>query len=220
MAQVIIFGLRDFASLAHFYLEHDSDHQVAGFTVTGDYLPADRSFEGRPVVPFEELERHYPPEAFRLFAPMSARGMNRAREAIFRQGKGRGYSFISYVSSRATRFAETPIGENCFILEDNTIQPFVTIGDNAILWSGNHIGHHSTIGEHVMFTSHVVLSGHCVVDPYCFLGVNATIRDGVRLGEGTLVGMGACIGRDTEPWSVYQGNPARKRDVASTDVEF
>ncbi len=220
MTRVIIFGLKDFASLAHFYLTHDSPCEVVAFTVTAEHLPADRVFEGKPVVPFEELVERYPPADFHLFAPMSPRGMNRARESIHRQGKRKGYRFISYVSSRATVYAETPVGENCFILEDNTIQPYAAIGDDVVLWSGNHIGHHSSIGDHVMFTSHVVLSGRCTVEPYCFLGVNATVRDGVRLGEGTLVAMGACVGKDTEPWSVYQGNPARKREVASTDVEL
>ena len=183
-------------------------------------MPSERLFEGKPVVPFEILEARYPPGEYHFFAPLSPRGMNKLRENIYRQGKERGYRYISYVSSRATVFPGTPIGENCFILEDNTIQPFTRIGNNVVLWSGNHIGHHSTICDHVMFTSHVVLSGHCTVESYCFLGVNATIRDGLHLGEGTLVAMGACVGRDTEPWSVYQGNPARKRDVSSTDVEL
>ncbi len=209
MARVIVFGLLDNASLAHFYLTHDSEHDVVAFTVTEAYLPPERRFEGKPVVPFEELELHYPPEDNHFFAPLSPSGMNRIRERIYRQGKDRGYRFISYVSSRATVFTGTPIGENCFILEDNTIQPYTRIGDNVVLWSGNHIGHHSVVSDHVMFTSHVVLSGHCIVEPHCFLGVNSTIRDGLRLGEGTLVAMGACIGRDTEPWSVYQGNPAQ-----------
>jgi sugar O-acyltransferase (sialic acid O-acetyltransferase NeuD family) len=220
MARVIIFGLLDNASLAHCYLRNDSEHDVVAFTVSRTYMPSPPVFEARPVVPFEELERYYPPEEFSCFAPMSPRKMNRLREGIYRQGKQRGYRFISYVSSRATVWAGTPIGENCFILEDNTIQPFTRIGNNVVLWSGNHIGHHSTIADHVMLTSHVVLSGHCTVEPYCFLGVNATIRDRLRLGEGTLVAMGACISRDTEPWSVYQGNPARKRNVSSTDVEI
>jgi sugar O-acyltransferase (sialic acid O-acetyltransferase NeuD family) len=219
MARVIVFGLQDFASLAHYYLRHDSEHEVVAFTVTRDFLPDEPSFEGKPVVPFEELEREYPPEGFHFFAPMSPRRMNRLREGIYRQAKQRGYRCVSYVSSRATVFPDTPIGENCFILEDNTIQPFTRIGDNVILWSGNHIGHHSIINDHAMFTSHVVLSGHCTVGPNCFLGVNATVRDGLRLGEGTLVAMGAGVGRDTEPWSVYQGNPARKREMASTDLE-
>ncbi len=209
MARVIIFGLQDFAQLAHFYLERDSEHQVVAFTVTEDHMPSERTFEGKPVVPFEVLEDRYPPDGYHFFAPLSPRGMNKPREKIYRQGKERGYRFISYVSSRATVFPETPIGENCLILEDNTIQPFTRIGNNVVLWSGNHIGHHGTINDHVMFTSHVVLSGHCTVEPYCFLGVNATIRDGLRLAEGTLVAMGACVGRDTEPWSVYQGNPAQ-----------
>jgi sugar O-acyltransferase (sialic acid O-acetyltransferase NeuD family) len=219
MARVIIFGIQDFASLAHFYLRHDSQHEVAAFTVTRDYLPADPVFEGKPVAPFDELETHYPPHDYHLLVPMSSRRMNRSREEIYQRAKERGYRFISYISSRATVFPDTTVGENCFILEDNTIQPFTRIGDNVILWSGNHIGHHSVIGNHVMFTSHVVLSGHCTVEPYAFVGVNATIRNGVRVGEGTLVGMGSCIQRDTEPWSVYQGNPARKREMASTDVE-
>jgi acetyltransferase-like isoleucine patch superfamily enzyme len=58
------------------------------------------------------------------------------------------------------------------------------------------------------------------VDPYCFFGVNATLRDGLRIGEGSLIAMGACVTRDTEPWSVYKGNPARKSDVRSTDLDF
>jgi hypothetical protein len=34
MSRVIVFGLRDFASLAHFYLTHDPEHEVVAFTVT------------------------------------------------------------------------------------------------------------------------------------------------------------------------------------------
>src|SRR5262245_63702641 len=111
MNRVILFGLQDFASLAHFYLRHDGEHEVVAFTVTSNYLPSEPLFEGKPVVPFEELERHFPPDGHHLFAPMSPRGMNRLREGIYRQGKQRGYRFISYVSSRATIFAGTPRSE-------------------------------------------------------------------------------------------------------------
>src|SRR5262249_44581290 len=107
-----------------------------------------------------------------------------------------------------------------FILEDNTIQPFTRIGDNVVLWSGNHIGHHSTISDHVFVTSHVVVSGHCSIGPNCFLGVNATLRDGLTLAEGTLVAMGACLTHDTEAWGVYKGNPARKAEARSCDLDF
>jgi sugar O-acyltransferase (sialic acid O-acetyltransferase NeuD family) len=220
MANVIVFGTRDFASLAHYYLRTDSEHKVVAFTVHREFMPEQPVFEGLPIVAFEDLPQAYPPDAYAVFAPMSHAKMNRNREAIFNQFKSLGYAMISYVSSRATCLNDGAIGENCFILEDNTIQPFVRIGNNVVLWSGNHIGHHSQIKDHVFFTSHVVLSGHCTVDSYCFLGVNATIRDQLTLGEGTLVGMGASIMKDTEPWSVYKSDAARPAKVSSFDLDF
>jgi len=220
MARVIIFGVRDFASLAHYYLRNDSEHEVVAFTAHREFMPAETTFEGLPVVPFEELHDRFPPGDCSAFAPLSHKGMNAARESVYGQFKSRGYPLINYISSHATVLNDNAIGDNCFILEDNTIQPFVTIGSNVVLWSGNHIGHHSHIKDHVFLTSHVVLSGHCVVEPYCFLGVNATIRDRVRLGEGTLVGMGAVVMRDTEPWSVYKAEGSRAAKISSKDLDF
>jgi sugar O-acyltransferase (sialic acid O-acetyltransferase NeuD family) len=220
MAKVVIFGLHDFASLARFYLQHDSQHEVVAFSVTHEYLPEDSRFEGLPVVPFEEVDRVYPSSDHAFFAPMSHRRMNMIRKSIYERIKAKGYALISYVSSKATIFSSTSVGDNCFILEDNTIQPFTSIGNNVVLWSGNHIGHHSIIKDHVLFTSHVVLSGHCLVESFCFLGVNATVRDNVHLAEGTLVAMSASVTGNTEAWGVYEGVPARKRKVSSKDLNF
>jgi sugar O-acyltransferase (sialic acid O-acetyltransferase NeuD family) len=210
MAKVIIFGTKDFASLAHFYLSHDSSHEVVAFSVHEKFKLGQDCFEGLPLVAFEKVQDRYPPEKFYFFAPMSHGRMNKARQEIFVQIAGKGYPFISYISSKATIFQKERIGRNCFILEDNTIQPFTTIGDNVVMWSGNHIGHHCLIGDHVFFTSHVVLSGHCVVEPYSFFGVNATIRDGLLIRQGSLIGMSACVTRDTEAWHVYKGLPAKQ----------
>lgn len=209
MAKVVIFGLLDTAELAHYYLEHDSEHEVVAFTVNKAYKTAD-TFRGLPVVDFEDIETTYPKEDYSLFAPMTAKKMNTLREEVYHKGKSLGYHFISYISSKATIF-DNAIGENCFILEDNTIQPFTKIGNNVVLWSGNHIGHHGEIKDHVFFTSHVVMSGHCVIESNCFFGVNATIRDYSHLAKGTLLSMGACLTKQTtEEWGVYVGSPAKK----------
>lgn len=220
MAKVVIFGLQDFASLAHFYLKHDSEHEVVAFSVTKEYLPEEKTFEGLAIIAFEDVENIYPPSEYHFFAPMSHRKMNRLRKSIYDKIRAKGYQLISYVSSKATVFPEATIGENCFILEDNTIQPFTPIGNNVVMWSGNHVGHHGFIKDHVLFTSHVVLSGHCIVEPFCFFGVNATIRDSLHIAEGTLVAMSACITKDTEPWGVYKGIPAKKGKVLSKDLDF
>jgi sugar O-acyltransferase (sialic acid O-acetyltransferase NeuD family) len=220
MAKVIIFGTTLSAELAHFYLKHDSEHEVVAFTVEKEYL-SENEYKNLPVVAWENIENTYSPNDYMLFAPITERQMNRVRERIYNEGKERGYSFISYISSKATVFPEAIIGENCFILEDNTIQPFTTIGNNCVLWSGNHIGHHGTIKDHVFFTSHVVLSGRCIVGNNCFFGVNATIRDGCELGEGTLIAMGANLTKQkTEPWSIWKGNPAEPAKISSKDIKI
>jgi len=219
MAKVIIFGVRDFASLAHFYLKHDSPHRAVAFCVSGSYMPDPPEFEGLPVVPFEEVEQRYSPADYAFFAPMSHRKMNRLREAIYLHIKAKGYPLISYVSSRASVFPGTLIGDNCFILENNIIQPYASIGNDVMMWAGNHIGHHTQVKDHVFFSSHVVLAGHCLVESYCFFGLNSTIRDGVHIAEGTMVGMAAAIAKDTEPWSTYPGLYARKGLVSSAEME-
>ncbi len=220
MAKVVIFGVRDFASLAHYYLRTDSEHDVVAFTTHREFLPEEPTFEGLPVVPLDELSIRYPTDQFCAFAPMSHSKMNRVREAVYHELKTIGYTLISYVSSRATCLNEGKIGDNCFILENNTIQPFVSIGNNVVLWSGNHIGHHSCVKDHCFFTSHVVLSGHCLVEPYCFLGVNATIRDQLTLAEGSLIGMSVNITKATDAWSVYKADSSRASKVSSKDLDF
>jgi sugar O-acyltransferase (sialic acid O-acetyltransferase NeuD family) len=207
MNQVIIFGLNDFAELAHYYLTTDSNYEVVGFTVNREFFQDTKTYKGLPVFAFEEIEKIYKPDSILFFAPMSPTKMNRDREMIYNEIKRKGYNLISYISSKAIVLTDS-IGDNCFILENNVIQPFVEIGNNVILWSGNHIGHHSKISDSVMFTSHVVLSGHCVVEKYCFFGVNATIRDGITISEGSFISMSASVTRNTLPWKMYTGNPA------------
>lgn len=216
---VVIFGLNDFASLAHFYFTHDSPREVVAFTVHADYRDAE-TFERRPVVAFEELAAAYPPETVDLFAPMAPRRANGDRQAVYEAGLAAGFRFTSYVSSRATTFPGFNPGPNSFILEDNTIQPFVQIGSDVILWSGNHIGHHSIIRDHAFVASHVVVSGHCEIGSNAYLGVNSTLRDGTVIGEGSMVGMGANVTRDTEPWSVNIGNPARPTGADSRALQL
>lgn len=220
MAQVIIFGIKDLAELAHFYLQSDSEHNVVAFSVNKNYLPEDNKFKGLPVIAFEDIEKELPPTGYSFFAPMTHKGMNKERERIYNEIKKKGYNLINYISSKATIFDNIILGDNCFILEDNTIQPFVTIGSNAVLWSGNHIGHHSTISNHVFITSQVVISGNCLIGPNCFIGVNSALKENITLGEATFVAMSTSITQNTEPFSVYSGNPAKKIDMSSLKIRF
>ncbi len=219
MASVILFGIKDFSELAYYYLENDSPHKVVAFSVNREFLPEGSVFRGLPVVAFEDVQEIYKPSEYQFFAPMSPKKMNRSRADVYQAIKDKGYSLISYVSSKATVF-DNKIGDNCFILEDNTIQPFTIVGNNVVLWSGNHIGHHGVIHDHVTFTSHVVMSGHCDIGSFSFLGVNSTLRDGLKIAEGSFVAMAAAVVENTEPWGVYKGSPAVKSNVPSTRIRF
>ncbi len=215
MAKVVVFGTEDFAQLAHYYLLHDSQHEVVGFTVDRAFCKTS-TWMGLPVVPFEEVETFFPPSQFRMFVPMSPNRMNRIRQEKYEASLQKGYQLISYVSSKATVWAGVEIGENCFILEDNTIQPFSKIGNNVTLWSGNHIGHHSVIGDHCMLTSHVVISGHVTVQRNCFFGVNSTLRDGLVIGEFSFIAAGALVTKSTAARSVMKG-PVAELQAKNSD---
>ena len=170
-------ALGDFARVARVYLDADSPHWVVAFTVNERYIEADE-LDGLPVVPFETLTETHPPDRYAMFVAIGFSGVNRARREVYEQCKEHGYELISYVNSKATYWGELVLGDNCFVFEENVIQPNVRIGNNVILWSGNHIGHDSTIEDHVFIASHAVISGNVTIGESSFVGVNATFRDG------------------------------------------
>jgi sugar O-acyltransferase (sialic acid O-acetyltransferase NeuD family) len=218
MATLVIFGAGDVARLARFYFTTDSTHDVAAFVVDRAFKQAD-TFDGLPLCATDELLTRYPPSAYDLFVAVSYAKMNRVRQEKYESLTAAGYRCVSYVSSRCSYLSTTPPGDNCFILEDNTIQPFVTIGRNVTLWSGNHIGHDSTIADHCFISSHVVVSGHVTIGEGCFVGVNATLRNGITLGPHTLVGAGATIMKDTRANEVYLGARATPFPKSSDEID-
>ena len=202
--KAIIFGTTDFAQVASVYLRDDAGYQIEAFTANREYIN-EPSMLGIPIVPFEDLTDTHPAREFDVFCAIGFSKVNANRRAVYNECAKRGYSLPAYVNSTVRRWKETSIGNGSFIFEDNVIQPFVTIGENCVLWSGNHIGHHSTIGDHVFIASHIVISGHCTIGDNCFLGVNATLRDGITVGKDSVIGAGVLLLKDTAESAVYKG---------------
>lgn len=219
MARLVIFGAGDIAKLAHYYFTRDSEHQVVAFTIDKQYRK-DNDFIGLPLIDFEEVIDSYPPEAYKMFIALSYSKMNRVRAEKYYKARELGYELVSYVSSKCSFLTENPVGENCFILEDNTVQPFVKIGNNVTLWSGNHIGHDSIIEDHCFLASHIVVSGHVHIHPYCFIGVNATLRNSIMIARETLIGAGGIIMKDTVEKGVYIPQRAELLDKKSDEVNL
>jgi len=212
--KLLIFGSAEIAELARFYFDLDSPYQVVAFIVDDEFY-SETTFQGLDVVPWSDALKKYPPSDYSMHVALSYRGLNSLRENKFKQCQSAGYELVSYVSSRATIFPDLKLGSNCFILENQNIQPRVTLEDNVMLWSGNHVGHGSTIKEHAYLASHVVISGHVEIGRRCFIGVNATIRDFLLIGDDTFIGMGAIVTRNLAEGSVVL--PSKSEVIEGSD---
>lgn len=215
MNDLVIFGLGDIAELADFYFTHDSDRRVVAFTADRDFVK-EETFRGKPVVPFDTVVDSYPPQTHDLFVAVSYSGLNTLRTTKVAAARTLGYHLASYISSKATVFPGFKAGENAFILEDNTIQPFAQIGANVTLWSGNHIGHHSVIEDNCFIASHVVVSGGVRIGASSFVGVNVTIRDHVTIGQRSVLGAGSLILADAPDESVFSPGGTERARVPSS----
>jgi sugar O-acyltransferase (sialic acid O-acetyltransferase NeuD family) len=217
--KIILFGTGDIAQIAAYYFNIDSDYEVVAFTANVEFIK-ETELNGKPVVAFEDIEIYYPPSEFKMFIALSYSKMNKIREQKYKEAKEKGYELVSYISSKCSNMSQFPLGDNCFVFEDNTIQPFVKIGNNVTLWSGNHIGHHSIIHSHNFVSSHVVISGHCEIKSNCFLGVNSTIGHKVTIEKENIIGAGTIITKSTNEYDVYVPAKSIKLEKQSFQINI
>ena len=156
--QIIIFGTGEIAELALFYFSNDSQYEVVAFCCDEKYKKSD-FFCNLPLISFNNLQEKYPPTEYRAHVALSYSKLNQIREKKYYALKEKGYELVNYVSSKSVTWNDLNIGDNCFILENQTIQPTVKIGNNVMIWSGNHLGHGCEIGDHTYLSSHICISG-------------------------------------------------------------
>lgn len=202
MSKVVIFGEGKIADEAYFYLTNDSPHEIAAFTVDREYFTKKELF-GLPIIPFDEIVQKFPPADYRMFVALGYQNLNKLRASKYYEAKDKGYELISYISSKAGNFGDIEIGDNCFILDNSTLQPCSKIGNNVTVWSNNVLGHHSTIEDHCYIAGHVSISGHTTIGEYTFIGVNATIGHEITIGEECLIGAGSIVTKNAQPKSVF-----------------
>lgn len=212
--KVVILGDSAFAEVAYECFTRDSEYEVVGFSVNSAFLERNELF-GLPVVPLEEIERFFDPDQVEFYAALVYSQLNRLRTRLYEEAKTKGYRPASYVSSRAFVWPNAVLGEHCFIFEDNTIQPFVKIGNNVVLWSGNHIGHHSVIEDNCFISSHAVISGFCTVGKNTFIGVNSAIANNVVIGADNWLGVGVNILKNTDPDCIFKSEHPEPAKVSA-----
>ena len=158
MKKVIIFGTGELAQRIFFYLK-DSDDQVIAFCANKSKIDKEELL-GLPVIAFENIEEKFPPSEFSMFIALAYSEMNKKRTKFFNEAKNKGYELYSFIHPSTKVWNEFEMGENCFILANNVIQPFVKLGNNVLIGSNNLFSHNTTIGDNCFITSNVTMGGH------------------------------------------------------------
>ena len=216
MKKVVIFGTGELAQRIFFYLK-DSDDQVLAFCANKSKIDKEELL-GLPVIAFENIKETFPPTEFSMFIALAYSEMNKKRTKFFNEAKNKDYELYSFIHPSTKIWDEFEMGENCFILANNVIQPFVKIGNNVLIGSNNLISHNTTIGDNCFITSNVTMGGHITMGKNCFVGLSATINQRIKIGDECIIGAGTIITKDINDKEVYAENSSKKLPQSSEHI--
>ena len=216
MQKVIIFGTGELAQRIFYYLKN-SDDEVVAFSANRSNIDSNELL-GLPVIAFENIEEKYPPGEFLMFIALAYSEMNNKRAKFFQEAKDKGYELYSFIHPSTKIWDEFEMGENCFILANNVIQPFVKIGDNVLIGSNNLISHNTTIKNNCFLTSNITLGGHITIESNSFIGLSATINQRVKIGKECIIGAGTIITKDVNDKEVFGENSSKKLPQSSDEI--
>ncbi len=202
MEKIIIFGTGQTAEIVYKYFEKDKSFEVVAFTADRDFIKKERIFD-LPVVPFDTILNKYPINEYKMFVAIGYKNLNKLRAEKYNEAKNKGYQLVNYIDKDSGINPDIVIGDNCLVLENQSIQPFSEIGSNVFVWGSVVIAHHSTIANHCWITSGVSIAGNTKIGDFCFIGINATIGHMVQIGRKCFIGAGAIITKSAEDNSVF-----------------
>ena len=217
MKKIIIFGTGELAQRIFFYLQ-DSDDQVVAFCANKSKIEKEKLLD-LPVIAFETIEEKFPPSEFSMFIALAYSEMNKKRAKFFEEAKNKGYELYSYIHPSTKIWDKFEMGENCFILANNVIQPFVKIGNNVLIGSNNLISHNTEIDDNCFITSNVTMGGHITIGKNCFVGLSSTINQRIKIGNECIIGAGTIISKNVNDKEVYAENSSKKLPQSSNELD-
>lgn len=207
---IVLFGAGRYASMHWYLLAHDSPYRVVAFTADEAFCQG-TGLHGLPLVPFESIEQRFPPGDYLMCLAIGYVGLNRLRQEKMARATDKGYTLVSYLSSRALVSPTATVGRNCMIFEGAVLEPFASIGDNCVLRPGSVVQSLAHIAPHCFVATGAVVAPGARVEENCVLGLNSMVGEGVQVAPRCIVGAGAAVLTDTEPDGVYMGVPATRR---------
>ncbi len=85
---------------------------------------------------------------------------------------------------------------------------FIAAGTKVVCGSENYV-EGGLVGPTIPEKYRTLIFKPVIFERFSGVGVNCSIMPGVTLGEGSVVGAGSVVTKNTEPWTVYIGSPAK-----------
>lgn len=199
MKKLLIFGTGGGARLAYEKIIEKKDVEVIGFIEFKKFYK--KRYLNKPVFIFEKINTKYN-KKFIIFIHKNFNNLNEDRTKIYKIFKKMKFRFYSYVHPSIIN-KKFKIGENCFILENQSICADVKIGNNVVMWTHNHIGDRSIIKDNVWISSSVTIGGDCCIGKNSFLGMNSTISHSLKVADNNLIGANSLISKNTKKNQVF-----------------
>ena len=118
-----------------------------------------------------------------------------------------------YFGGKSRISKDAIIGKHCFIAHSCLIYPKVKIGEftiiahNVSIIGGDH--RYDVIGLPVGLTGRAPIKPTTIGND-CWIGAHSIINCGVNIADGCIIAAGAVVTKDTEPYGIYGGVPARR----------
>ncbi|WP_278560609.1 acyltransferase [Phocaeicola plebeius] len=64
------------------------------------------------------------------------------------------------------------------------------------------------------------ISAPIIIEDNVWIGLNATILQGVTIREGCIIAAGSIVTKETEPYGVYAGIPAKKISTRNKNIQY
>lgn len=202
MSKLIIYGNTAAGIQSLYDFSNDSEHEVVAFTVNRSEIKSDE-FQGLPLVPFDEVEKIFPPDEFKMFIAIYYNRVNSIRRKYFEEAKAKGYELVSYISSKAIVWPGLEIGENCMICDGANVRPFTKIGKNTFIMPNAVVGHDAVVEDNCYLAIGAVLLAGSKICNGCVIGGNATILNGITIAPDCVISAGAVMHKNTAEKEVY-----------------
>ena len=210
MKNIIVFGNNNVAEMI--YLEtlkyNELYFAIKAFCVDDEYLN-NNHFYDKPLLSLSEAVKKYPPQEYNMLSTALSSSCLRKRIEVFYRLKKLGYKLENYVSPLADISSDVQMGENNIILSLCRVGLGTKLGDANMLWYGVLLDHDSNAGNGNFLAGGCKTAGFVNIGNCCWIGLNSTIIQKINIADETLIGAGSVVIEDTEPYTVYVGNPAK-----------